>query len=75
VRPVVQLRPRADLAESLYSVTGGSGGENANRQVPIYDLKAFVRHLDRDDVSWRWYSHDPGTLRAIDSRYRLFHER
>ena len=58
----------------LYSVTGGSGGESANRQVPIYDLKAFVRHLDRDDVSWRWYSHDPGTLRSIDSRYRLFHD-
>ena len=58
----------------LYSVAGGSGGESANRQVPIYDLKAFVRHLDKDDVSWRWYSHDPGTLRAIDRRYRLFHD-
>src|SRR5437588_9341599 len=39
---------------------------------PIYDVPAFTRHLD--DKQWRWYSHDPATLRAADSRYReLFH--
>ena len=45
-----------------------------NRKPPIYDLPAFVRELDAADVSWRWYSHNPGTLRAIDSRYRLGHD-
>jgi phospholipase C len=35
---------------------------------PIYDLPAFTRHLD--ETQWRWYSHDPATLRAVDSRYR-----
>lgn len=58
----------------LYAVTGGSGGTTANRKPPIYDLSSFVRRLDRDGVSWRWYSTDPGTLRAIDGRYRLFHD-
>jgi phospholipase C len=38
---------------------------------PIYDVPAFTRHLD--DAQWRWYSHDPATLRAADSRYRDFH--
>ena len=36
--------------------------------VPIYDVAAFTRHLD--DRQWRWYSHDPATLRAADARYR-----
>ncbi len=39
---------------------------------PIYDVPAFTRHLD--NAQWRWYSHDPATLRAADGRYRgLFH--
>jgi phospholipase C len=35
---------------------------------PIYDVPAFTRHLDDDQ--WRWYSHDPATLRAADGEYR-----
>src|SRR5947209_8245771 len=31
---------------------------------PIYDVEAFTRQLD--DSQWRWYSHDPATLRAAD---------
>ena len=58
----------------LYAATGGSDGTTANRRPPIYDLDAFVRKLDAEDVSWRWYSHDPGTLRAIDGRYRMEHD-
>jgi phospholipase C len=38
------------------------------KNVPIYDVAAFTRHLD--DAQWRWYSHDPATLRAADGRYR-----
>ncbi len=37
---------------------------------PVYSAESFTRYL-RDD-QWRWYSHDPGTLRAVDSRYRKF---
>jgi phospholipase C len=38
--------------------------------VPIYDVPAFTRRLA--DSDWRWYSHDPATLRATDSAYRDF---
>jgi phospholipase C len=37
-------------------------------KVPIYDLKAFTHQLQ--DGDWRWYSHDPATLRAVDGAYR-----
>ena len=45
------------------------GIENA----PIYDLKAFTRHLD--NKQWRWYAHDPAILRGLDKRYRKFNVR
>ena len=35
---------------------------------PIYKGKAFPRWLRQDQ--WRWYSHDPATLRAADSAFR-----
>ena len=35
---------------------------------PLYDVPAFTRQL-RDD-QWRWYSHDPATLRAARRAYR-----
>lgn len=35
---------------------------------PIFDVEAFTNHLE--DWQWRWYSHDPATLRAADGRYR-----
>ncbi len=38
------------------------------RNLPIYDVPCFPRHLRDDD--WRWYSHDPATLRAADGNYR-----
>jgi phospholipase C len=37
---------------------------------PIFEVPAFTRQLD--DSQWRWYSHDPATLRAVDGRYRDF---
>jgi phospholipase C len=36
--------------------------------MPLYDVPAFTRQLRRDQ--WRWYSHDPATLRAADGAYR-----
>jgi phospholipase C len=38
------------------------------RGMPLFDRPAFTRRLEDDQ--WRWYSHDPGTLRLADSRYR-----
>jgi phospholipase C len=44
---------------------------------PIFDVRAFTHELE--DNQWRWYSHDPATLRAADGYYRdidkgLMHE-
>jgi phospholipase C len=38
--------------------------------LPIFELDAFTHQLD--DGQWRWYSHDPATLRAADAHYRDF---
>src|SRR5256885_1353746 len=38
------------------------------KNIPLYEVEAFTRHLD--DPQWRWYSHDPATLRAADPHYR-----
>jgi phospholipase C len=38
------------------------------RGVPLYDGEAFPRWLQPD--IWRWYSHDPATLRAADAAFR-----
>ncbi len=40
--------------------------------LPIFEVSAFTRHLE--DHQWRWYSHDPATLRAADPEYRKFLE-
>lgn len=40
--------------------------------LPIFEVEAFTRHLS--DEQWRWYSHDPATLRAADPEYRKFGE-
>jgi phospholipase C len=41
-------------------------------RAPLFNGQAFTHHLREDD--WRWYSHDPGTLRAIDPAYRDRHD-
>ncbi|MDQ6816465.1 MAG: hypothetical protein M3018_03530 [Actinomycetota bacterium] len=56
------------ILEELTRLFGGNPADGP----PIYDVAAFTRHLDNEQ--WRWYSHDPATLRAADRRYReLFH--
>jgi phospholipase C len=45
-------------------LVGGLGG------APIFEVEAFTRQLH--DSQWRWYSHDPATLRAADKLYRDF---
>jgi phospholipase C len=56
-----------NLVRALTRVPGLGQIGNA----PLYDLPAFTRQLHPRD--WRWYSHDPATLRAADGEYRDFH--
>ena len=65
--------PGATWPNRLYAVAGQAAGSKDGKQVPIYDLPSFVRHLDAKNVSWRWYSHDVGTLRFSDGNYLLGH--
>jgi phospholipase C len=68
----------------LYAITGTKGpkvtgagvlGELTKlpplqrlKSMPLYDVPAFPRRLKADQ--WRWYSHDPATLRLVDARFR-----
>lgn len=45
-------------------------GLGAISNAPIYDVAAFTRQLR--GKQWRWYSHDPATLRGADGAYRDF---
>jgi len=55
----------------LYAVAGKAAGSKDGKQVPVYDEPSFVRHLEKSKVGWRWYSHDVGTLRFSDAKFRL----
>ncbi|MBV9328044.1 MAG: hypothetical protein JO352_30385 [Chloroflexi bacterium] len=67
--------PGPTLPNRLYSLSGraGSREEPPPHVPPIFHQSSFVRHLDAHDVSWRWYSFEPATLRMTDVRYRLAH--
>jgi phospholipase C len=70
--------PGATWPNRLYAITGRADGSRDDRpqgQLPLYDKPSFVRHLDANNVSWRWYSYDPGTLRFADAHYALGHYR
>ncbi len=59
----------------LYSITGRADKNDfkkENKKVPLYDNPSFVRHLDSNGVSWRWYCQNfPPTLRLVDGNYRF----
>jgi phospholipase C len=54
----------------MFAVAGRKGDRAVPFSAPIFDVPAFTRQLG--DPQWRWYSHDPATLRGLDSRYRDF---
>jgi phospholipase C len=62
------------LLERLLGALGGAAAPAAKalRGAPIYDVRAFTHQLA--DHQWRWYSHDPATLRAADGQYRRFND-
>jgi phospholipase C len=63
--------PGATWPNRLYSVAGQAAGSRDDADPPLYELPSFPRYLDEHEVDWRWYSFDPGTLRAVDPAYRL----
>jgi phospholipase C len=63
--------PRVEAQKlSLLQHIVGSSAWNTIKNAPIFDVPAFTRQLADDQ--WRWYSHDPATLRCADGHYRNF---
>ena len=56
------------LLEKAEGALGALLGKHPN--LPIFEVDAFTHQLE--DSKWRWYSHDPATLRAADKHYRDF---
>jgi phospholipase C len=68
--------PGATWPNRLYSLCGRAAGSRDDpppHLPPMYHQPSFVRHLDANRVSWRWYSFDPATLRLADAHYTLGH--
>jgi phospholipase C len=68
--------PGSTWPNRLYAICGraaGSRDDLPHNLPPLYDQPSFVRHLDAEDISWRWYSFEAGTLRLADARYCLGH--
>jgi len=55
------------------SALTGAAPSTDNKFPPLYSRRSFVRSLP-EDVSWRWYSSDPGSLRLVDGDYLTGHE-
>jgi phospholipase C len=55
---------------SIFQHLVGAKAWNTIENAPLFDVPAFTRQLA--DPQWRWYSHDPATLRCADSHYRNF---
>jgi phospholipase C len=64
---------RPSLAARVFSALGLVRLTKGLANAPIFEVEAFTRHLE--DSQWRWYSHDPATLRAADKRYRSLERR
>jgi len=65
--------PGPTMPNRFFSVAGTHDGEMSNLKLLIWKrgkFKSLFQHL-RGQGMWRWYSSDPGVLRAIDRRYRL----
>ena len=68
--------PGATWPNRLYAICGRAAGSRDDRPLnfpPLYNQPSFVRHLDANGISWRWYSFEVGTLRIADGHYKLGH--
>ena len=62
--------PGPTLPNRFFSVTGTSSGVTSNIDLIVGHFgkfKSLFRHVAPD--SWRWYSSDPGILRAVDEQF------
>jgi phospholipase C len=63
------------MPNRFFAVAGTTNGVVNNTDVIVGEFgkfKSFFRHLN--PAAWRWYSSDPGILRAIDKRYMFDNE-
>jgi phospholipase C len=69
--------PGATWPNRLYSITGQSPSKDnpGGNKPPIYKLPSFVRHLTAGNIDWGWYTHFVSTLRLIDEKYRIAHNK
>jgi hypothetical protein len=68
--------PGATWPNRLYAICGRASGSRDDLPLhlpPMYNHPSFVRHLDANGISWRWYSFEAGTLRFADGHYKLGH--
>ncbi len=68
--------PGATWPNRLYAICGRAAGSRDDLPLhlpPMYNQPSFVRHLDANGISWRWYSFEAGTLRFADGHYKLGH--
>ena len=63
--------PGATWPNRLYAISGKAAGSRDSKRVPLYANKSFVRHLDRAQLSWKFYSAwKPWSLAFSDDHYR-----
>jgi len=63
--------PGATWPNRLYAISGKAAGSRDSKRVPLYANKSFVRHLDRAQVGWKFYSAwKPWSLAFSDDHYR-----
>lgn len=61
------------MPNRFFAIAGTTKGITDNTKILLHErgnFESFFHHL-RPEVTWRWYSSDPGILRAIDDRYLL----
>ncbi len=67
--------PGSTWVNRLYAMCGTADPKREGiPDGPFWNFHSFPRHLDEAGVMWRWYSHDPGTLRVADGEYRKPHD-
>jgi phospholipase C len=65
--------PGPTMPNRFFSVAGTHDGEMSNVKLLVHkggSFKSLFQEL-HSPHAWRWYSSDPGILRAIDGEYRL----
>jgi phospholipase C len=65
--------PGPTMPNRFFSVAGTTKGVMSNVKLLVRmngEFESFFRYLG-DQSWWRWYSSDPGILRAIDKEYRF----